>query len=62
MKNKYVVAPGKCESYLTPGRKYKIIGDTIFYFNIKDDDGNTLFCVYKNSAHLFGGDWIIVNE
>lgn len=62
MKNKYVIAPGKCKSYLTPGRKYKIIFGNIFAFEITDNNGNTRTCLYKGCSHLFGGDWIIVKE
>ena len=62
MKNKYVIAPEECEIYLTPGRKYKIINGYTFAFEIVSDNGNTIYCLYEGCAHLFGGDWIIVNE
>ncbi len=59
-----LIAPENCKcSYLTPGKKYTVVG--LFgtnAFNIVDDEGDLLTCVLKKCLHLGLLDWIIVKK
>lgn len=61
-----VKAPEGCETYLTPGKEYKVISshDEGFYYGfvIIDDAGEKIYAAEEASAHLNGGDWIIVSR
>jgi len=63
---KIVQAPEGCCSYLTAGKKYGTIealnSDGRFgcFFSIVDDRGDRLACLEKESGHLNGNDWIVV--
>lgn len=46
--------------YLTSDKLYPIIQKRKRSFLIVGDDGVELFCIYKNCAHLGGGDWEII--
>jgi hypothetical protein len=50
--------------YLTPGNPYEVINVTntmgVIGFEIKCDEGGTIFTIPKGSAHLDGKDWIIL--
>jgi hypothetical protein len=63
----YVKAPEGCETYLTAGKKYKVLWtndeNSAFYgygFNIIEDNGNEILCLERNCSHLNGGNWIKV--
>jgi len=61
-KFKYVIAPEGCCVYLTPGRKYPVVGtysDEPYIFIIIDDEGDKIYAVTNNCEHLSGKDWII---
>ncbi len=59
-KGDIVIAPDKCQRWLTPGMEYTVVR---YYgnnqFSIMDDEGNLIFTNLKGSAHLFFEDWII---
>jgi len=53
----YAVAPEGCEPYLTPGRSYDAMEPECGNgFDIKDDDGDTLYCLWHDCGHA-NGDW-----
>jgi hypothetical protein len=63
----YVKAPEGCETYLTAGKKYKVLWtndeNSAYYgfgFNIIADNGNEILCLERNCSHLNGGNWIKV--
>lgn len=62
----YVIAPEGCQSYLTPGKKYIVIGDISyssrnlgFFFHCASDINGNCYTTSKGVAHLNGNDWII---
>ena len=64
---KRVKAPEGCESYLTAGKIYDVLGfwydweESFGYsFTILNDEGYIAECLEKNCDHLNGKDWIIV--
>jgi len=65
LKPKKVQAPEGCESYLTAGKIYDVVNcyasESGYFFNIIDDDGDTLICSGSQCPHLNGGNWIIVD-
>jgi hypothetical protein len=63
-----VRAPEGCEEYLTAGKNYTVTsvgvyieGDGYEFYTI-DDIGDEIGCHEKESIHLNGGDWIIVER
>jgi len=63
----YVKAPEGCETYLTAGKKYRVLWvdgyDSVFVgcgFSIITDNGTPIFTNERNSTHLNGGNWIKV--
>lgn len=58
-KGSIVIAPEDCNSYLTPGKEYKVIIGNFKSFNIIDDDGDELYCLLEGCAHIEYNDWII---
>jgi hypothetical protein len=67
-KGDIVIAPEGCQVYLTAGKEYEVIEDTIFgrpderKFNIIDDNGNETFCLQKGDYHTNYSKWIIKGE
>lgn len=66
---KIVKAPEGCESYLTPGKEYKVLLHNNFMkkysgygFHIIDDEGDEIFSYEKISHHPNYQDWIIVER
>lgn len=62
----YVIAPEGCKPYLTPGKKYIVIGDISyssrnlgFFFHCASDINVNCHTTSKGVAHLNGNDWII---
>ena len=61
----FVIAPKRCQSWLTEGKKYKVFNvekiNTIYKysFHIIDDIGDKNICVLNKSGHLKDQDWII---
>lgn len=62
----YVIAPEGCQSYLTPGKKYIVIGDISyisrnlgFFFHCASEINVNCHTTSKGAAHLNGKDWII---
>jgi hypothetical protein len=56
----YAIPPNECDSYLSAGKKYEIIGVRNHdFFKIQDDDGEILFCGLYCCTHLNGQNWII---
>jgi hypothetical protein len=59
-KGMFVIAPEGCETYLTAGKNYEVLGfDSFGCFGIMADNNFTIYSRLKNSAHLNGKDWII---
>jgi len=57
-----VIAPegaSKCSEYLTDGKEYEAYNVDEFSFRMIDDEGEKLYCSFKDSAHLNGNNWII---
>lgn len=52
----YAVAPEGCEDYLTPGKMYETLNVDDDGFDVIDDDGDVLYCLWKGCAHS-KGDW-----
>jgi len=52
----YAVAPEGCEPYLTPGKMYETLNVDDDGFDVIDDDGDVLYCLWKGCAHA-NGDW-----
>jgi hypothetical protein len=62
-----VQAPEGCDSYLTAGKIYDVVGyweklnrAQGHGFNIIDDEGYEISCREKNCAHIDGKNWIII--
>ena len=44
------------------GKLYKIVEQTSKYgFKLEVEDGEVIYCLFKNCAFLNGGDWTIIN-
>lgn len=59
---KIVIAPECIEHvYLTPGKEYEVIKELHLskVFNILDDNGREIVCLYKGCSFLGGKDWIV---
>lgn len=59
--------PKRKLAFLTPGKEYEVEnlktsshGRT--FFDIVDNEGDTLHCLLKECAHLEGGDWTLIGE
>ena len=47
---------------IQPGKLYKIVEKTSKYgFKLEVEDGEEIFCLFKNCAFLNGRDWTIIN-
>jgi len=64
-----VVAANGCKPWLTAGKKYVVDGGadpsadpSAGLFCVVDDDGDKIFCKFKDCAHLNGGDWALVEN
>lgn len=54
----YAIPPEWCASYLTAGKRYEVLREeTIGGFYITDNDGDEIYCLWRNCPHLDGGDW-----
>ena len=58
----YVKAPEGCCEYLTEGNVYRCYDIGVYGFNIIDDEGEEIYCRFKDCGHLNGKDWIIVEQ
>lgn len=57
---KKVTAPeGLINIYLTPGKSYDIISNYQFGFEITDDQGDKLYCLFEECGHINGKNWIV---
>ena len=54
----FVIPPKNIETYLTPGKKYRVnrIDDWIFTI-INDENEETSCLFYNDDINLFGQDW-----
>lgn len=58
-KLKYITAPDKCSSYLTPHKSYEVLlSDKYGWNSIEDDNGDVINIKLKSCTHLYGGDWL----
>lgn len=65
-----VIAPLRCANYLTAGKQYNVIqilepvniDKYGLFFTVESDSGAIMHTNQKNSIHLRGDDWIIVNN
>lgn len=47
---------------IQPGKLYKIVEKTSKYgFQLEVEDGEVIYCLFKNCAFLNGRDWTIIN-
>ena len=47
---------------IQPGKLYKIVEKTSKYgFKLEVEDGEVIYCLFKNCAFLNGRDWTIIN-
>jgi len=47
---------------IQPGKLYKIVEQSSKYgFRLEVEDGEEIFCLFKNCAFLNGRDWTIIN-
>jgi len=54
----YAIPPEGCTHYLTAGKRYEVLREeTIGGFYITDNDGDEIYCLWRNCPHLDGGDW-----
>ena len=63
-----VIAPSGCKSCLTEGKEYEVFDvkeeykPYYFSFNIINDYGANIFCLFQKCCFLNGGNWIIKQE
>ena len=58
----YAVTGRSSNSSIKAGKLYKIVEQTSKYgFRLEVEDGEEIFCLFKNCAFLNGRDWTIVN-
>lgn len=58
----YAVTGRSSNSSIKAGKLYKIVEQTSKYgFRIEVEDGEEIFCLFKNCAFLNGRDWTIIN-
>jgi len=57
-----VIAPKRCNEYLTVGKEYEAFDIYQDMFTITTDVGMKAKCLLKGCNHLNGGDWIIDTE
>lgn len=57
-----VIAPKRCNEYLTDGKEYEAFDIYQDMFTITTDVGMKAKCLLKGCNHLNGGDWIIDTE
>lgn len=50
---------GWCDDSLTKDKWYDVIQPNFISFIIKNDNGETIFCLIKNCFHIGCGNWII---
>ena len=62
MKIKIKSFNGELPSYLTVGKVYKASRLSNYLFWFRSDDGRSMLATFKQSAHLNGGSWEVVNE
>lgn len=54
----FVAFDGEGPAYLTAGKPYRLTEDSAGTgFHVTDDDGDEIYCLMENCAHLNGGDW-----
>lgn len=57
----HVIAPVVSDlKWVTPGKRYAVIEPGEIGFEIRDDSGDLINCLWKRCAFLHGGDWIPV--
>lgn len=58
---KKVRCPADCKrEYLTPGKVYNIYEVDEYGFNMIDDEGDELGCLFHRCSHLDGTDWEVI--
>ena len=58
----YAVTGRSSNPSIQPGKLYKIVEQTSKYgFKLEVEDGEEIFCLFKNCAFLNGRDWTIIN-
>jgi hypothetical protein len=62
MKIKIKSFNGELPSYLTMGKVYKASRLSNDLFGFMSDDGRSMIATFKQSTHLNGGWWEVVNE
>jgi len=58
----YAITGRSSNRSIQAGKLYKIVEKTSKYgFKLKVEDGEVIFCLFKNCAFLNGRDWTIIN-
>ena len=58
----YALTVRSSNSSIKAGKLYKIVEQTSKYgFHLEVEDGEEIFCLFKNCAFLNGRDWTIIN-
>ena len=58
----YALTVRSSNSSIKAGKLYKIVEQTSKYgFRLEVEDGEEIFCLFKNCAFLNGRDWTIIN-
>ena len=58
----YAVTGRSSNPSIQPGKLYKIVEQSSKYgFKLEVEDGEVIYCLFKNCAFLNGRDWTIIN-
>jgi hypothetical protein len=58
----YAITGRSSNPSILVGKLYKIVEKTSEYgFKLEVEDGEVIFCLFKNCAFLHGRDWTIIN-
>ena len=58
----YAITGRSSNRDIIAGKLYKIVEQTSKYgFKLEVEDGEVIYCLFKNCAFLNGGDWTIIN-
>jgi hypothetical protein len=58
----YAITGRSSNPSILVGKLYKIVEQTSKYgFKLEVEDGEVIYCLYKNCAFLHGRDWTIIN-
>jgi hypothetical protein len=53
----YAIPPEGCASFLTAGKRYEVLREDDLGFCITDNDGEELYCLWRDCWHERSGSW-----